>query len=425
LRIKSDWPVWTADLLPVGAAIAIGLLIGIERGWKLRRVAPGERVAGVRTFTLLGLLGGLAGLIALQQGNSLVSGAFVAAGASILVIGYFGRSGGGVRPDATTAIAALVTLALGFVAGSGRPALAVAGASLVTLILALRSETHGLIARLEEADVKALARFAVIAGAILPFLPNGEFGPYGAWNPQKLWLVVVLVTGFSFAGYVANRIFGTRHGTTATALIGGAYSSTAVTQSLAHRLGTAVDGTAESAGIALASAVMYLRVLLVVAVLATSVMAWFAMIIVPPLLVGALAGFWLFRRATDRKDAEAPGNPIALLPALGFLVFIAVAAVAARWAEGRFGQQGIATLILIMGSLDVDAAVVTVGGLEPGAITRELAALAMGGTVFVNMAVKLGITLAYARSKGRDAAIALMASMAALAVTLVVAFSRL
>jgi uncharacterized membrane protein (DUF4010 family) len=379
----------------------------------------------VRTFTLLGLLGGIAGLIALRQDNALASGALVAAGASILVIGYLRRSADSARPDATTAIASLVTLALGFVAGSGRPALAVAGASLVTLVLALRSETHRFIARLEEEDVKALARFAVIAGAILPFLPDGEFGPYGAWNAQKLWFVVVLVTGFSFAGYVANRIFGTRHGTIATALIGGAYSSTAVTQSLAHRLRSADGGTAESAGIALASAVMYLRVLLLVAVLATSVVASFAMIIVPPLLVGAAAGLWLFRRATDSDGAEPPGNPIALLPALGFLLFVAIAAVAARWAEGRFGQQGIATLILIMGSLDVDAAVVTVGGLQAGAITSELAALALGGTVLVNMAVKLGITVAYARSKGKRAAIALMASMAALALTLVIAFTRL
>ena len=107
----------------------------------------------------------------------------------------------------------------------------------MTLLLAFKEEAHGLIRRLDEEDVKALARYAVIAGAVLPFLPNGKFGPYGAWNPQKLWLVVVLVTGFSFLGYVANRIFGARHGTIATALIGGAYSSTAVTQSLAQRLG--------------------------------------------------------------------------------------------------------------------------------------------------------------------------------------------
>src|SRR5205809_3581927 len=115
-----------------------------------------------------------------------------------------------------------------------------------------------------------------MAAAVLPFLPSGEYGPLGAWNPQKLWLVVVLVTGFSFLGYVANRIFGERHGTIATALIGGAYSSTAVTQSLAQRLGSERQGGAEPAGIALATAVMYLRVTLLVGVLSTRVLLPFA-----------------------------------------------------------------------------------------------------------------------------------------------------
>ena len=418
---------WSAEVFAVGAAIAVGLLIGIERGWKLRGVAAGGRVAGIRTFTLLGLFGGLAGLIGAGR-NGFAAGALIVAAAALIVIGYFRKAVIEVRPDATTAIAALTTLALGFVAGSGRPALAIAGASLVTLVLALRSETHRLIDRLDEEDIKALARFAVIAGAILPFLPSGDYGPLGAWNPPKLWLVVVLVTGFSFVGYVANRIFGTRHGTIATAVIGGAYSSTAVTQSLAQRLGSADDASAnsaENAGIALASAVMYLRVLIIVAVLATSVTIAFALIIVPPLVVGAVAGLWLFRKANDSRDAAPPGNPIALLPALGFLLFVALAAVAARWAEGRFGQQGIATLILIMGSLDVDAAVVTVGGLKRGAISTDLAALALGGTVLVNMAVKLGIILAYARSRGKAAALALTASMVALAATLAIGASRL
>lgn len=408
----------------MGAATAVGLLIGIERGWKLRSVAPGERVAGVRTFTLLGILGGLAGLIGAEGRNAVVSGALLAGAVSVLAIGYFHKAVGDGRPDATTPIAALITLALAFFAARS-PALSIAGASLVTLVLALRRETHRFVARMEAEDVKALARFAVIAGAILPFLPDGDYGPYGALNPQKLWLVIVLVTGFSFIGYVANRIFGTRHGTIATALIGGAYSSTAVTQSLSQRLGTADGGSAETAGIALASAVMYLRVLLVVAVLATSVVGPFARIIAPPLLVAAAAGLWLMRKATDSKDAAPPGNPIAMLPALGFLLFVALAAIAARWAEGRFGQQGIATLILIMGSLDVDAAVVTIGGLKPGAISTDLAAAALGGTVLINMTVKLGVTLVNARAKGKGAALALAASMVALALSLLVAVNRL
>lgn len=407
---------WTEQALAVAAALAVGLLIGIERGWTQRSSREGTRVAGVRTFTLMGLLAGLAGVIGGEQ--ELAAAAMIAAAAAVIAIGYALRANDDRKPDATTAIAGLVTLALGFVAGSGNPSLAIAGGAVVTLVLALRSEAHGLIERLDEADLKALARFAVIAGAVLPFLPDGSFGPYGAWNPQKLWLVVVLVTGFSFVGYVSNRIFGARHGTIATALIGGAYSSTAVTQSLAQRLGSGEGGGAEPAGIALASAVMYLRVLVLVALLATSVLVPFAIMILPALLVGASAGYWMYRGAPKQEGPAPPSNPIALVPALGFLLFVALAAVAARWAEGRFGQEGIAVLVLIMGSLDVDAAIVTVGGLNPGTISPELAALALGGTILANMTVKLGVTIAYARTRGRKAALALGASMVVLAATL-------
>jgi uncharacterized membrane protein (DUF4010 family) len=399
---------WSGGPVHLGAALAAGMLIGIERGWNLRLAADGARVAGVRTFSLLGLLAGLAGLIS-SAGYGLAGAALIGGAGAILAAGYTLRSRAEHTADATTAIAACATLALGFVAGMGQPALAVATAALITLVLALRSELHGLIGRLDEADVQAFARYAVIALAVLPFLPSGAYGPYGAWDPRKLWLVVVLVTGFSFAGYVANRVFGARHGTIATALIGGAYSSTAVTYSFAQRLGAGEGGGAESAGIALATAVMYLRVLILVAALATSVLVPFAKLIWPPLLVAALASLWLYRRAP--KNA-AP------FPALGFVVFVAAAAVAARWAEQRFGEGGIALLILVMGSLDVDAAIVTVGGLEPGTISAELAALALGGTVLANMALKIGVALAYARDRGRGAAAALGLSMAALAASL-------
>tara|TARA_R110002072_G_scaffold38314_1_gene110866 strand:- start:903 stop:2153 length:1251 start_codon:yes stop_codon:yes gene_type:complete len=414
---------WNGEYLAITAALAAGLLIGIERGWNLRRAADGTRVAGVRTFTLLGLLGGISGLLS-DNGQNFVGGALIAGAAIVLAIGYF-KTAAPSKPDATTAIAGLLTLALGFLAGSGNSALSIACAALITLTLALRNELHGLIAKLEERDVKALARFAVIALAVLPFLPGGDYGPYGAWDLRKLWLVVVLVTGFSFIGYIANRVVGVRHGTIVTALIGGAYSSTAVTQSLAQRLGAGAGGGAEPAGIALATLVMYVRVLVLVSVLATSVLLPLAIIILPALATASIAGLWLYRRSSPSDGATAPGNPIALLPALGFVGFVAAAAVAARWAEGRFGEQGIATLILIMGSMDVDAAIVTVGGLEAGALAPALAALALGGTVLANMTVKLGITIAYARSKGKSAAIALAASMLALAVSLGIGLARL
>ena len=413
---------WGEEALRIGAALAAGLLIGIERGWTQRGHHAGSRMAGIRTFTLLGLAGGLAGLLG-AKGQQWVGSGIVFAAAAVLAAGY--ASVAAKRRDATTAVAGLVTLAITFLAGVGSVGLALACAAATVLVLAMKDELHGFVSRLDEADVKALARFAVIALGVLPFLPDEPMGPYGAWNPAKLWWVVLLVTGFSFAGYVANRIFGARNGTIATALIGGAYSSTAVTQSLAQRLGSDGAGGAEAAGIALASAVMYLRVIVLVAILATRALWPFVIVILPPLLVAWLAGWWLYRRAAKCEGPSPPGNPIALVPALGFLVFIAVAAVIARWAEGRFGQEGIAVLLLIMGSMDVDAAIVTAGGLPTHAITAELAALALCGTILANMSVKLGVTLAYARGKGREAALALIASMVALAASLIVGWLRL
>jgi uncharacterized membrane protein (DUF4010 family) len=406
----------------VGTAVACGLLIGIERGFNLRHVAEGSRVAGIRTFTLLGLVAGVAGLLG-SLGQVIAGGALIAAAAAVLAIGYRNRPDIASRPDATSAVAGLGTLALGFLAGLGNPALAIVGATVATLVLALKEEVHRFIGRLDEEDVKALARFAVIAGAVLPFLPSGEYGPYGAWNPLKLWLVVVLVTGFSFLGYVANRLFGARHGTIATAVIGGLYSSTAVTQSLAQRLGSGTASGAEPAGIALASAIMYLRVILLVGLLATRLLLPFALIVTPALLVGAAAGLWLYRQAPRAEGPSPPGNPIALLPAFGFVLFVAGAAVAGAWAEGRFGEQGLALLLLIVGTMDVDVAIVTAGGFAQDAITPLLAATALAGTILANMAVKLGITLAYARSRSRNAATALSASMTALAASIAVAIA--
>jgi len=413
---------WADEALRIGAAVAAGLLIGIERGWTQRGQRAGTRVAGVRTFTLLGLAGGLGGLLG-AKGQTLVAGCIAASAAALLVAGYFKRLQ--EKPDATTPVAALATLAVGFLAGSGSAGLAVSAAAVAVLVLAMRDELHGFVAKLDEHDVKALARFAVIALGVLPFLPNEPMGPYGAWNPWKLWWVVVLVTGFSFMAYVANRLFGARRGTISTALIGGAYSSTAVTQSLAQRLGSKEAGGAEAAGIALATAVMYLRVIALVAFLAPRILPSFVLVVLGPLLAAWAAGWWLYRKAPKCEGPSPPGNPIALLPALGFLLFVAAAAVVARWAEGRFGEQGIAVLLLIMGSMDVDAAIVTAGGLPPQAIAAELAALALGGTILANMFVKLGVTLAYARGKGLAAALALGASMVALTASLVVGWLRL
>jgi len=414
--------LWAQHGLRVGVGLVVGILVGLERGFKLKDQPDGRRVAGVRTFSLLGLCGGIAGLIG-SMGQAVVGAVLMLGAIGMLAVAYAPKLK--AKGDATSPVAAIATLGIAYLAGNGLIGLALAAGAVLVLILALRDELHGFVDRLDQRDIKSLARFAVISLGVLPFLPNESFGPYGAWNPFTLWWVVVLVTGFSFVGYIANRLFGARHGTIATALIGGAYSSTAVTQSLAQRLGTNESGGAEPAGIALASAVMYLRVLVLIAVLANRMLAPLAMIIAPALVVAWAAGWWLYRSAPASKDSVPPGNPIAIVPALTFLAFVAGAAVAARWAQGQFGEQGIAILLFLMGSMDVDASIVTAGGLPEAAIGSTLAAIAIGGTVVANMGVKIGVTLAYARAKGGSAALALGASTLVLAGSLIVAWLRL
>jgi uncharacterized membrane protein (DUF4010 family) len=412
---------WADQGIRLGAGLAIGALVGIERGFTLRGERDGTRVAGVRTFTLMGLVGALAGIIGATQ--PIVAGAIAVGLVAALAVAYSPQLR--THADATSPVAATATIAAAFLAGSGAVGLALATGAIVVVILALREDLHGFVDRLDRRDVRALARYAVIALAVLPFLPDRDMGPYDAWNPAHLWWVVIFVTGFSFVGYVANRVFGAKRGTIATAVIGGAYSSTAVTQSLAQRLGTGEGGSAASAGIALASAVMYLRVVVLVAVLAPRLLLPFAIVIAPALVVAWIAGVWLFRRAEKSAGAAPPGNPIALVPALGFLAFVAIAAVVARWGESQFGEQGIALLLFMMGSMDVDASIVTAGGLPPEAIGAALAAIAIGGTVVANMAVKIGVTLAYARGKGLRAALALVASTLVLVASLAVAWTQL
>ena len=228
------------------------------------------------------------------------------------------------------------------------------------------AELHGFVERLDEDDVKALARYAVIAGAVLPFLPNGHYGPLGAWNPQKLWLVVVLVTGFSFLGYVANRIFGERHGTIATALIGGAYSSTAVTQSLAQRLGAksaAAPSRPESRlqprSCTCASRPHRRSSRRACCAPICDHCCCRRCVVAGRRACGSTAG----RRSRMRR--AAPGNPIAILPALGFPLSSPSPRSPRAGREGRFGESGIAVLLLIVGSMDVDTAIITLGGMQP------------------------------------------------------------
>lgn len=402
--------------LDLAASLAAGMMIGVERGWRFRREKAGTRVAGVRTYALIGAGGGLAAVIG-KAIHPTVTAVLAAAIAAALVIGFARDTG---KRDATGIVSALLALALGLLAGAGQPAIAVAAAAVTTLLLASRAQLHHFVDRLNATAVQAFARYAVVALAVLPFLPNRRVGPLQAWNPFQLWLVVVLITGFSFLGYIANRTIGARKGILATAIIGGAYSSTAVTASFAQQLGGGQSGP-YVAGIVVASAVMYVRLILLVGILSPSTLGHFAMIVAPAAIVGAAAALIAWFRAPPGEAAaksQVTRNPVDLLPALGFVVIVAAGTLATRWAQQQYGQSGVATSLFITGTLDVDAAIVTLSSLAPQAIDRQIAASALAGTIITNMGLKMLVTLIYARREGLGAVAGMAASTVVLGATI-------
>lgn len=404
-------------LVALGLSLGLGLLIGVQRGWTLRHEAAGRRFAGIRTYGLLGLAGGIAGTLEpIDRAAALI----LLASASLLTLfGYVrtGRTKGGI--SGTAALAAFITIACGYLATLGEAQLASAIAVVTTLLLTLRPQLHRWVRTMTEAEVSAIARFALIALVILPLLPDRHLGPYDAWNPRQLWLVIVFVSGFSFAGYFAAQRFGATRGTLAMATTGAMVSSTAVTTALATRLrDDAENAPALVAGIAAASAVMIVRVIILVSLLAPIALATLILILTPAALASVAATVWALllarRRPVVAAEAVELRNPLNFGPALGLTALVMAMALLARWLMERIGESGFAIILALSGIADVDAAIITIGGLPAGVLDERTAGLVVAAPVMANTLFKAAIPPVLARSRrGWIAALPLLATVAA------------
>jgi uncharacterized membrane protein (DUF4010 family) len=228
-------------------------------------------------------------------------------------------------------------------------------------------------------------------------LPDAPYGPYGLWNPRHIWTVVVLVSGFSLAGYAATKMVGPTKGLLATAAAGAIVSSTAVTAAMARRLraGEEPVGIAQAA-IILATAVMLARVLVLVAMLAPVALWSLAWLIGPGLLLCLCWAAVLAHRAHGGSDTVADvkvRNPFDIVPALILAGLVMLLTVVAHWVLERFGDAGLATVLALSGMVDVDSAIITMGSLAPGRIDPGVAGLILAGPVLLNNLVKAGMAL--------------------------------
>jgi uncharacterized membrane protein (DUF4010 family) len=381
----------------LGLALAIGLLVGVERGWDSGD-ASGARVAGVRTFALIGLFGGVAGWLSTVLGAATLGLLFLGF-AALVAVSYWLA----VRHDGdlglTTEVAALLVFALGAAAVLGDPAPAAAAGVVVTALLAVKSKLHGWIAHVRRLELTAAIELAIISVVILPVLPDRGYGPGGVLNPYALWWAVVLVAALSFAGYVAIRVAGARLGTMIAGLMGGLASSTATTWAFA-RMARDAGALARllAVGAVLAGSVTFLRILAVAAVFNRALAATLAV----PLLAMAAAGFAgaLVLRLGARSDSKAPPdlrgmtNPLDIATALKFAAFLAVVLVATELSRAWFGTAGVYAVAALSGLTDVDAVTISMATSAGAELSMGAAAGAVVTAASVNTAVKGGIALA-------------------------------
>jgi len=376
-------------MINLAIALALGLLIGIERGWKERSAEEGSRIAGIRTFGLLGLLGGLWALLAEDMGEILLGISFLALTA-ILVAALWRERRTERDLGITTLVAALVTFALGALAVRGLLHLAITGAVVTVALLSLKPALHRWLNKLEPEEFYAALKLLLISVVLLPVLPNRGYGPWEAINPYQVWWMVVLIAGLSFAGYLAMKLAGAKRGILLTGLFGGMVSSTAITLSFS-RLAREIDmARVLSAGVLVASVIMFPRVLIEVGIINPALLPH---LLAPLSLITLVAGsysVWLWRSSKDNREAGTLRlqNPLQLKSALQFGLLLAAIILLAEAFRAWLGETGIYLLAAISGLADVDAITLSLANMARTDLPVEVAARAILLATLVNTLVK-------------------------------------
>jgi uncharacterized membrane protein (DUF4010 family) len=401
----------------LGLALAIGLLIGIERGWQEREGKPGSRAAGIRTHALIGLLGGIWGLLTPLAGPIVLG---------LVALGFTGaftlfeweemHSEGSF--SATGTIAGLLSFALGAYAVLGNTFAAASAGVAATVILAERQLLHQFLARLKWTELRAALLLLVMTVVLLPVLPDRPIDPWGALNPFQIWLMIVLIAATSYGGYIAVQVAGGRKGLLYAGAAGGLVSSTTVTWTFAQFAKNEADARGEIiVGITTSWAVSLARVLIVVAVLAPGLAETLAAPIAAPVIVWGLAAAWFYRHAGE----AAKGTPLALedpfdiATVLRFGVLLVVIMLATKWLSHAFGGMGLYGLAAVSGLADVDPITLSMAqaarsgsavGIADGVILVALAANTLAKCVlaWIFGGRKLGLFLSLIAAAGVTAA---------------------
>ncbi len=348
-----------------GAALLIGLLIGLERE-RSAELRDLQLFAGVRTIALMALAGCAGGLLSDITGSPLPLVAVVFSLGGLMVAAYIMTRGGG----STSEVAAFIALLCGALCYYEYYSVAAAIGVVATMLLSFKKEMHSVAHNLSSEDVYSTLKFAAISAIILPILPNQAFGPppFDALNPYKIWLMVVFISAISFMGYVTMKLVNVRNGIALTGLLGGLVSSTAVSLSFGRRSKQQPNHDAQFAvAITAAWAVMFLRVMVQIGALNPALLNLLWMALLAAAAVLALYAGFLFRRhrSDDNQEVQLV-NPFELRPALTFGAIYALILLISRAAQLYFGNLGIYVSSVIAGLADVNAVTLSMADLSSG-----------------------------------------------------------
>lgn len=377
--------------------MAIGLLVGVERGWRERAAPDGSRTAGIRTYAISGLLGGVFAAQAIALGATYVFAVGFLGFAVIFAWFKFREATHDGNFSVTGVIAGLCVFALGGLAVTGDYSVAAAGGTALATILASRELLHRLLRSLSWNELRFALILAVMTAIILPLLPNRTIDPWGGLNPWEIWFFTVLTAAISFAGYIAVRILGPRRGFLLSALAGAVVSSTAVTVALARTAQNSRTPAMLAGAAALAAMVSILRVLIVVLIVQPLVFPMMGPAALAAAATFAVSGIVLvFRGAVDDVTPGAPRNPFELGPLLLFAAIFAVVASASAAIVRYLGSASLVASSALAGTFDVDVAVLSALRLADQAVSMPsignavLAALAANALGRLAMAVSTG-----------------------------------
>jgi uncharacterized membrane protein (DUF4010 family) len=412
-----DWPI----VARLAIALALGLIIGTERGWQNQQTKLEASAAGLRSFGFAGLLGGLSMLLAGEISSLLLAGLFL--GFSLIVaLSYWLTVQQTKDAGMTTELTLLLTFCLGALSVASYEAEALAVAVVVTALLGFKQEIHHSLSQLNRSELLATIQLLLIAVVALPLLPNQEMGPWQAINPRTVGLLVMLITATAYGGYFAVRLLGERTGLLLTAMLGGLVSSTAVTVAFSRmQKEKQVSPMLLGAGISLAAGTMAVRLLVVVAIVNAHLLRSLAPPMASLALVPLLATFVItgvgtristvistrLRRGPSHHSSKFQqpvplagqttvqlGNPIDLKSALIYSGGLTLLLVLVRAVEAWLGSSGIYLLSAVSGIADVDAVSLSLAASANSGLPIQVAARGILLAVAVNTLVKAGIVVA-------------------------------